>query len=812
MGKKLIIAEKPSVARTFSETLNVKESKNGYFENDEYIISWCVGHLVGMSYPEAYGEQYKKWSMEYLPFLPQQYKYEVIKNVKDQYNILKKLLNRTDVDIIYNATDAEREGQAIFSYVLMLSGCNKNAQIKRIWIDSHTDNTIKKGIYNALDASHYDNLTEAAYMRAIVDYAIGINFSRALTLKYGYEFNQAIKATKTRSINVGRVMTCVLGMVVLKEREIRNFKPTPFYKIEAHTNEGDIVSLWKAVKSSHFYESPLLYNETGFSKKETAEKFVSKLGIDPRLMVRNIQKKEEKRKAPYLFNLAELQSECSKKFKISPEETLTIVQTLYEKKLTTYPRTDARVLSTAVCEEIPDILKNLKENAQWREFIEEIYLQNYNTDLKNTRYCDDSKISGHYAIIPTGEIKELQSLKEIERKVYDLITKRFLAIFFPQAIYNNIQIAFIHSSGETFLLSQKDLVEKGFLKVIGIEEKTESKYSNLQNIKENSIYAASFQIKEGSTTAPKRYDSGSMILAMENAGNLIEDEELRSQIKGSGIGTSATRGDILKKLFEIHYLSLNKKTQIITPTTEGELIFDIVEKTIPALLSPAMTASWEKGLSQIENGNISRSEYVKKLNAFIIKSVDTIKKQIVEEAKEEKDEEITSCPFCDGTIILSRYGYRCSNGGKEDDKCKFYLGSSYKDAMSKEQVISLIQNGKSELITNIKNKEGKKFDAFITLDLYEKKVKLEFPKKEEKQSGIICPSCNKELKETDWKYQCECGFSVYHTISKRKISPSEMKKLLQKEKIKVSGFVSKKGKKFDAILKFVDNEIKMEFP
>lgn len=618
---KLIITEKPSVAQSFAKVLGVNNRKDGYMENGEWIITWCIGHLVTMSYPEKYDPKLKKWDLNTLPFLPEKYKYEVIESVAKQFKIVETQLNRKDVDVIYNAGDSGREGEYIQRLVYNMAGYNKNAKMKRVWIDSQTDEAIREGIRNAKNASEYDSLSDSAYMRAIEDYAIGINFSRALSCKFGKKFRQMTKSEKNKAISVGRVMTCVLGMIVEREMQIKKFTPTPFYGIEA---DCGFACKWKAVEGTSFYESPLLYNDTGFKEKEPAVKLKSIFDGKPALMVTSVNRKMEKKKAPLLYNLAELQNECSQKFKISPDKTLEIAQKLYEAKLTTYPRTDARVLSTPVAEVIQKNLTGLVKYGYQKDNIEYVLQDNLYKNIKKSVYCDDSKVTDHYAIIPTGMI-DTSNLDELETKVFHLIIDRFVSIFFPEAVYEKVEVELMHPSKERFFTSEKVLKSPGYLVVTGYPE--DAKNSTLSDVKEKDVLRALFEIKEGKTTPPKRYNTGSLILAMENAGNLIEDEELRAQIKGSGIGTSSTRAEIIKKLVKISYITVNQKTQIVTPHSDGEAVYQIVKENIPAMLSPKMTANWEKGLQQIADREITKEKYLDILNSYVIKTVEEIKKK-----------------------------------------------------------------------------------------------------------------------------------------------------------------------------------------
>lgn len=636
MNKSLFIAEKPSVAQEFARALKVQTSRHdGYLESENTIVTWCVGHLVTMSYPEKYDMKYKKWSLETLPFLPEEFKYEVIPSVSKQFQIVSGLLNRDDVSTIYVCTDSGREGEYIYRLVAMMADV-KDKEQKRVWIDSQTEEEILRGIREAKDISAYDNLSASAYLRAKEDYLMGINFSRLLSLKYGNAISNYL-GSKYQAISVGRVMTCVMGMVVRREREIREFVKTPFYRVLGRFSAGGhpFDGEWRAVEGSRYFQSPYLYKENGFKERKHAEELKAILSADPpfKAVVEKIEKKKENKNPPLLFNLAELQNECSRLFKISPDETLKIVQELYEKKLVTYPRTDARVLSTAVAKEIQKNIGGLRGYVHGKPFAEEILAEGSYKNLAKTRYVNDKQITDHYAIIPTGQgMGALGSLHPSAAKVYETVVRRFLSIFYPPAVYQKVSIVSVIQK-ERLFSSFKILVSEGYLKVVqnsfakkkeesaqeeGEQTEDTSFLEILQTIKKGSeLDITDFQIKEGETSPPKRYTSGSMILAMENAGQLIEDEELRAQIKGSGIGTSATRAEILKKLMTIKYLALNKKTQVITPTLLGEMIFDVVNASIRSLLNPELTASWEKGLTYVAEGEITPDEYMEKLENFV---------------------------------------------------------------------------------------------------------------------------------------------------------------------------------------------------
>ena len=621
MKKKLLITEKPSVAMEFAKVLKVGTNrKNGYIENEEWVITWCVGHLVTMSYPEKYDEKLKFWRLETLPFIPKEYKYEVIPNVQKQFDIIKGLLTREDIETIYVSTDSGREGEYIYRLVDKMIGV-QGKEKKRVWIDSQTEEEILRGIKEAKNLSEYDSLSDSAYLRAKEDYLIGINFSRLLTIVYGRKLAEKIKEDKT-SISIGRVMTCVLGMIVSREREIRNFVKTKYYKINAEFGEENaFTGEWKVNEKSVFYESPKLYNESGLKKESDAKEFIESL-TGKKAIITEVKKTKQKEKAPLLFNLAEIQNECTKRFKIKPSETLEIIQSLYEKKLVTYPRTDARVLSTAVAKEISKnlngLFKNLKTDEEINEYMTKMINEKYPiNNLAKTKYVNDSKITDHYAIIPTGQgFENYAKLPDVHREIDRVIVKRFIAIFYPDAEFNKINVT-VNIENETFYTSEKICTKVGYLEVLKAKEDT-IETESLKNLRKNQeIDVKNISIKEAETTPPTRYNSGSIILAMENAGKLIEEEELREQIKGAGIGTSATRAEIIKKLEKIQHININSKTQIITPTEKGESIFDVVNNSMPDMLNPKLTASWEKGLDMVAKKEIPPTEFMNKLEDYI---------------------------------------------------------------------------------------------------------------------------------------------------------------------------------------------------
>lgn len=845
MGKALIITEKPSVAQEFAKILKVSGRQNGYLENESYVITWCVGHLVEMVYPEEYDSKYKKWKLEDLPFLPKDYKYGVIKSVSGQYDVVHKMLHREDIDTVYWAGDAGKEGQTIEENIRNFGGVREGMQELRVWIDSQTEEEILRGIKEAKPMREYANLGKSGIMRTIEDYAMGINFSRAMSVKYGNLLNDAAGTKSYTAIAVGRVMTCVLGMVVIREREIRNFIETPFYRIVGKFTDAEIEAEWKTTEESAYYASPLLYKENGFAKEEDAKAFLESLaGKEAR--VSSVEKGISKKKAPLLFNLAELQAECAKRFKISPDETLQIAQDLYEKKLTTYPRTDARVLSSAVAKEISKNVSRLKGYEPVSQFVNAIMQSGTYRSIGRSVYTDDSKITDHYAIIPTGQLTELNSVNGLHRQVYDLIVRRFLSIFYPPAEYQTVKfIAKIEK--ESFFAGGKILKSPGYLCVLGKEaaeekdedggEKEEGTNAKMllamiEKLSENDVVPVKgMDIKEGKTSPPKRYTSGSMVLAMENAGQLIEDEELRAQIKGSGIGTSATRAEIIKKLVRVGYLNLNRKSQVLTPTMLGEMIFETVSMTVPELLNPKMTASWEKGLDGITRGTVDMGEYRAKLEDFIrretLSMVQTDRKQeLIKRIQPLTGRESRGaaarkklgikCPLCDGEVETTPFGYGCSN--YRTNGCKFSIGTIAGRDLTEEEVTKLLTEGKTEILNGFVSKLKKKFSAAL---IYKKdengipSIQFDFSGNvPDVLEGVACPVCGESIEIMPYGYTCRrhrenpeaCYFSI-GKIAEKQLSKQDVTELIKNGHTQtLRGFKSKNGKKFDAVLTLTEED------
>lgn len=842
MGKKLIITEKPSVARDYAKVLNVSGRGNGFIENDSYVISWCYGHLVEMLYPESYDASLKKWRLEDLPFLPKDYLYGVIESAKEQYGVVNSLLHREDIDTVYWAGDSGKEGQTIEENIRHYGGVREGMTELRVWIDSQTDDEIKRGIAEAKPMEDYDLLGRSGIMRAIEDYALGINFSRALSVKYARLLNDAAATGSYTAIAVGRVMTCVLGMVVRREREIRNFNETPFYRVVGSFSEAGFPGEWKTTKESKYFESPLLYKENGFKKEESARGLIDEM-TGKKALIESLESGVTKKRAPLLFNLAELQSECSKIFKISPKQTLDVIQELYEKKLTTYPRTDARVLTTAVAKEISRNINGVKKLAFAAPWAEEILSKKSYLGIEKTQYTDDKKVTDHYAVIPTGNTQAYGSLTDLQRSVYELIVKRFLAIFYPPAEYEYLKLT-VKIDSERFFTSTKALLNPGYLLVAGIPKEKEGEDETVCSKEEllsfakaakigDEILVKGFEIKEGKTQPPKRYTSGNLILAMENAGNLIEDEELRETIKGKGIGTSATRGEILEKLVRIKYLNQNPKNQVISPERLGEMVFEVVDKNVPSLLNPEMTANWEMGLEQIENGDIEDTVYRAKLEDYIRtqtnKMIQTDQTQLIAASIHSLTDKNSrgaatrvalglKCPVCGGELTTTSFGYGCSNYTSKEHPCKFAVGEMAGRGLSEEEFKKLITEGKTEVLEGFRSKSGKPFKAALALTRNEEGILqagFDFSAiPAEFVEDLLCPACGGRMVKTGFGYSCEhntredktCYFSIGEIAGKSLDEETVRKLLTQGSTEAISGFVSKNKTPFKAKLKLVTGE------
>lgn len=836
--KKIIIAEKPSVAQEYAKVLKVKGNTSaGYIENDDWIVTWTVGHLVTLSYPEKYDVALKEWRLETLPFIPDQFRYEVIEATSRQFNIVKKLYNRADISTIYYAGDAGREGLYIQMLVRMLAGHNPSAEERIVWIDSQTEEEILKGISEARSITDYKAMSDAGYMRAIADYLMGINFSRLLSVLYAVMLNTGSGQKKHMPISVGRVMTCVLGMIVNREREIRKFKVKDFFRIKAviNANGNEVKGEWRVSESSRYYNSPKLYSEFGFNVEKDALELIDIL--DNRLIIDSVEKWVEKKNAPLLFNLAELQSECTKVLHISPAEALSIAQSLYEKKVTTYPRTDARVISTAVAKEIKKHLEGLKYGA-FSSFINDIESKHFNIGGK---YVDDSKITDHYAIIPTG--KTAKDLSSKEKMVYEMIVRRFLAVFYPAAEFEHIKFEG-KSGNELFVGTNKVLLEPGFYKVLGLPEdvSVQEDNENISMLCKGSSYEASYATKKRATAPPKRYTSGSMVLAMENAGNLIEDDELREQIKANGIGTSATRAEIIEKLIRLKYIDLNAAKQILTPTNLGEMVYEVVDLSIPDLLSPEITAEWEKNLEEIAEGVISRKTFETEFYEFIRTKCDEIKangmqnrdqvkqkiyalstSRIMTEYKEfDAWNTKIKCPLCGGEVETTAWGFKCKANISKNEGCTFSVsGDIIGHRLLTNELAALLNKGKVGPFYDFISQKNKPFAAYLIWNNEIKKIEFEVTDMPWENTKYNCPVCGKKIQKQGNYYKCEdyvdrehgCSFWLGKVAGKT-ISEKALEQLLTVGQTDlINGFKNREGMKFDAFL-FLDKDktIKFRFP
>lgn len=837
--KRIIIAEKPSVAQEYAKVLKVNSNANsGYMENNDWIVTWTVGHLVTLSYPEKYDVALKEWKLETLPFIPDKFRYETISTTIKQFNIVKSLYNRNDISAIYYAGDAGREGLYIQMLVRMLAGHNPSAEERIVWIDSQTEDEILRGIAEAKSIKEYENMSDAGYMRAIADFLIGINFSRLLSVLYSTMLNTGSGQKKHVPISVGRVMTCVLGMIVKREREIRKFKVKDFFRIKAIMSVAgnEIEGEWRVTEESAYYNSPKLYSEFGFNQEKDALELIDSL--EDKIVIKSLEKRIEKKNAPLLFNLAELQSECTKVLHISPSETLSIAQSLYEKKITTYPRTDARVISSAVAKEIEKNLIGLK-NGSFSSFVEHIEARNYHIEGK---YIDDSKITDHYAIIPTGRV--VKELTQREKSVYEMIVRRFLAVFYPAAEFEHIKFEAM-ANKELFVGMSKVLLSAGFYEVLGMPEDKSVQKDNATNISmlcKGNTYNAAFTTKKGATVPPKRYTSGSMVLAMENAGNLIEDDELREQIKSNGIGTSATRAEIIEKLIRLNYINLNASKQILTPTNFGEMVYEVVDLSIPDLLSPEITAEWEMNLEKISEGSISRKVFEAEFYEYIRKKCDDIKQSGMSNRDQVKQKIYSlatnyiqteykefdawntkiKCPLCGKEVETTAWGFKCKANISKNEGCNFSVGGDVVGhRLLTNELATLLHKGKVGPFYDFISQKNKPFAAYLTWNDSIKKIEFEVTNMPWENTKYKCPVCGKKIQKQGNYFKCEdyidresgCSFWV-GKIAGKMISEKILEQLLTTRQTDLlSGFKNKEGTKFDAFLILdKDNLIKFKFP
>lgn len=837
MGKNIIIAEKHSVGEDYARVLGVVDENNkGYKENDTWIVTWTQGHLVEMDYPEKYSEELKEWKLETLPFLPDNFKYSVKNDVKFQFNIVKKLYNRSDIDTIYYAGDSGREGLYIQMLVRQLAGHKSGVNERVVWINSQTDDEILRGINEAKDISEYKDMSDSGYVRAIDDYLIGINYSRLLTKLYGNMVNSGSSQKRMKPISVGRVMSCVLAMIVEKERAIRNFKPTAFYRLNASIdNDNSKIDLgWTCVEGSKMYNSPKLYSEVGFNKESDAKEFMDSLG--KKGIIENVENNEEKKFAPLLFNLTELQSECTKKFHMSPSETLACAQKLYESKMISYPRTSSRYLTQAVASEIGRNIEKLSKGT-YGDLVNSIVNNNWSIKSK---YIDDTKVEDHYALIPTGNYKG--ALSEKESNVYDTIVRRFLAIFYPAAEYNKIKIK-MNVNGEIFNGTAKYLNSPGFYDVLGLPNEDETSKETVEamcKLSRGNTYDIEYSLKKGETVAPKRYTTGSLVLAMENAGNLIEDDELREQIKANGIGTSATRDEIVNKLITLNYVYVNDKTQIITPTNLGEMIYEILNMTIPYLLRPENTAEEERRLDAIAKGEFNKESYLKNVYDSIRTVCEKVKNssrtdevykkirpfasgRILEEIKPfESWNTKLICPVCGDEIETMSWGFKCKSNKGKNEGCTFSIGDILGHRLLTNELGLLLTKGKCGPIYDFISQKGKPFAAYLLWDKQTQKISFEMTEFPWNKTDLKCPICNNSIVERDGFYKCEkyidketgCKFFI-GKIAGKKLTIKHIEKLVKEGQTElISGFKNKVGNKFDAFLVWNknDNNVSFKFP
>lgn len=836
--KNIIIAEKPSVAMEYAKALGVSNKHDGYLESDNWIVTWTVGHLISMSYPEKYSEELKKWDLEHLPFIPEKYKYEVIPAVNKQFQIVKGLYHRKDIGTIYYAGDSGREGLYIQMLVREYAGHTDGVDEKVVWIDSQTQEEILRGIRDAKDVSCYDNMTDAGYMRAIADYLIGINFSRLYSVKYGVMLNSG-SGNKKIPISVGRVMTCVLGMITRREHEIKSFRVTPFFRVVGLMKLGDdtasseISCMWKLTEQSQFYDSPEVYETFGFLKRETADRFVQSL--PGRLKIDAVERKNSKKNAPLLYNLDELQGDCAKLLNISPKQTLNIAQQLYEKKMTTYPRTDARVLTSAISREVDKNLRGIGKNATYAAYVEDILSRGMKLGSK---FVDDAKVTDHYAIIPTGVC--VDSLSELEAKVYDIICRRFLAAFYPPAEYEEIKLK-CSCGKESFDGSYKMLSYPGYYEVSGVPENEknmdESFMQTVRNLREGDIVECSFAINDGKTAPPKRYSLGSLILAMVNAGKLIEDDELREQIKTCGIGTPATRADTVDKLLQLKYIEADKK-QIVTPTKFGEMICEVVNMTLPDLLNAEMTAQWEMGLNRIASGEITRNVYENGLNQFVRENVNRIlgndnDAAIISRLKSLSDHRLLTeykefdnwdtkivCPLCGSNVETTEWGFKCVSNISKNEGCSFSMPGSIKGhRLLTKELATLLKTGSAGPFFDFYSEKGIPFGANMLWDNQAKKLSFELVKIPWDKTDLKCPGCGGNILKKDGVYACAnntgkdslCSFYVGKIAGKR-IPDKEIEALIKNKRTGlIRGFKNKDKKAFDAFLVWNEQEKKIDF-
>lgn len=703
MGKILVIAEKPSVASDIAKVLKCKSKGEGFLYNDEYIVSWAIGHLVTLYDPEDYDAMLKKWSENTLPILPDTIKLKPINKTKTQLNVLKKLMNSKDTDSIICATDSGREGELIFRYIYEIVKCKKS--FKRLWISSMTDTAIKEGFKKLKDSREYDNLYLSAKCRSEADWLVGINATRAFTVKHN------------ALLSIGRVQTPTLSMIVERQKEIRDFVPEEYFEVEA--DYGEFKGIW--------FKQPF-ENETRINKKSDAEIIANNVKGE----IANIYdvKREEKRQShPLLFDLTELQRECNRKFGFSAKKTLDVAQSLYEKrKMITYPRTDSRYLSADMKSEMGIVLSKIKDTGFYSEFLE--YAENNIKNSYTKRVFDNSKVSDHHAIIPSKGKLSIDKLTTDEKKVFDIIVLRFISVFYPQYIYNSIKV-FAKCKNENFISKGTEIVEKGWT-VLYEKFKTKKDEPVIPDVKigDNFVIKKSAVI-EKKTMPPKNYTEATILSAMENAGKMVEDEELKEKLKESGIGTPATRAAIIERLISVGYVIRQGKNLI--PTEKGENLIAIVPEE---LKSPETTGKWEKGLSSVAKGKMSQERFMGSIERYVRFLVDNasasntdIKFEKEEYTKNKKAKRIVSigkCPLCGKKVLENTKAFYCESW---KSGCKFTIWKNsleiYGIDIDKTKMRKLLKDKELKNVVMHIPQTGEKGKGTVILTKKDESIRLE---------------------------------------------------------------------------------------
>ncbi|WP_438314401.1 DNA topoisomerase 3 [Candidatus Caldatribacterium sp. SIUC1] len=696
MGKKLVITEKPSVARDIARALGKFTDHREYLENAEYIITWAVGHLVGLAEPEDYDDRFRKWDLELLPIIPEVFKLKPLEKTEKRLEVIKMLSEREDTDALVNACDAGREGELIFRYIYEFLGLKK--PVFRLWLSSMTKEAIQEAFARLRPASEYELLAQAAKCRSEGDWLVGINGSRAFTSRYKI------------LLSVGRVQTPTLAILVHREREIQNFRPTPYFEVFARFRYGDLtyVGKWRGGEDDRLFD------------KDEAEKVVAGV-LGKRGKVEEFSEHKTQEAHPLLYDLTELQRDANKLFGYSAQRTLDIAQRLYEHyKLITYPRTDSRYLSEDLLGQVERSVAMLTR-CGFAEFARDLPLREA---LRDRRVFDRSKVTDHHAIIPTGEEIRWEALKEGERKVLDLIVRRFLAVFHPPAVWMHRTIR-TRVEGETFLSKARVLAEPGWRVLYPREE--EEFLPVVPRGEEVDVVEAWNEEKE--TKAPPRYTEAALLAAMEGAGRFVEDEELREILKESGIGTPATRAAIIERLIEVGYVEREGKTLI--PTPKGMELVSLVESIpIPELASPQLTGEWEKKLNLIQKGQFTRELFMEGIKSLTWEIVAKVKAQNLEDVREAKSRMVASryplgpCPLCGAPVYESKVAFSCS---RWKEGCPFTVWKTISGKkISRQQVQKLLASGRTDRLSGFRSRKGKRFSAVLVLS-EDGKVAFAFP-------------------------------------------------------------------------------------